>query len=204
MKTRHKSESSSGKEKGKVFVISGPSGSGKTTLVRHLLKDKELRNKFVRSISLTTRRKRVSEKDKSDYFFIREEKFRQNIKAKKILEWTKYLGYYYGTPKDVVERQIGKGKSVILCLDIKGAISVRRIYPKNSITIFVRSPSLGELEDRIVNRGDKTRKEEITKRLNIAKKELSAAKRYDYCIMNKDLSIALKKLKGILLNEISV
>ncbi|MFA5287672.1 MAG: guanylate kinase, partial [Candidatus Omnitrophota bacterium] len=84
-----------------IFVLSGPSGSGKTTLRDLLLKDKALKKIFVKSISLTTRPARLGEKKGRDYFFINESTFRSLRKNKRILEWTRYLGYYYGTEKDL-------------------------------------------------------------------------------------------------------
>jgi len=89
-----------------LFIVSGPSGSGKTTLASSVLKSPELKNRLIKSISLTTRPRRPGEKDKKDYFFVPEERFKKLLKAKKILEWTRYLGYYYATPKDFVESQL--------------------------------------------------------------------------------------------------
>lgn len=189
------------RQKGQIFVISGPSGSGKTTLLKKLLKDKELKTRLVKSISLTTRPKRLKEQDKKDYFFITEEEFQQKQKAKKILEWTKYLGYYYATPKDFVESQLKKGSYIILCLNLKGAKKIKRLYPKNTVTIFILPPSLKELRDRIKGRCNKTKREEIKERLQLARRELSASLWYNYCIVNKNLTEALRKLKKIILRE---
>jgi len=191
-----------GKKHGLIFVISGPSGSGKTTLVKNLLGNKTLKNQLVRSISFTSRPKRSGEQDKRDYFFISEKRFRQEQKAKKILEWTKYLGYYYATPKEFIERQLQKVKHVILCLDLKGAFTIKRQYPKNTVTIFVIPPSLDTLLHRITTRCNKTKEEEVRQRLTLAQQELSACDRYDYCVVNKYLSRATKQLEGIILKEI--
>jgi len=84
---------------GKLFIISGPSGSGKTTLLAGLIKDKKIGKLLVKSRSLTTRPRRTGESNGSEYFFVTPLEFRHILKAKKILEWTRYLGYYYGTPK---------------------------------------------------------------------------------------------------------
>lgn len=191
------------RKQGLIFVISGPSGSGKTTLVQKLLGDKVLKTKMVRSVSLTTRPKRSGEQREKDYFFISEEEFRQAQKAKRILEWTKYLGYYYATPKDFIEGELSKAKYVVLCLDLKGALTVRRYYPKNTITIFVMPPSIETLLHRITSRCNKTKEEEVRQRLALAQKELAGAGRYDYCVVNQDLNQAAKELKAIILKEIS-
>jgi len=189
------------KSKGLIFIISGPSGSGKTTLAANLLADKKFKNKLVRSISFSTRPRRTGERDKKDYFFINEARFKREQKAKKILEWTKYLGYYYATPRDFIERQLNKSKNPLLCLDFKGAFAVKRFYPKNTVTIFVAPPSLDILLKRITGRCSKTKETEVRQRLALARKELLMAKKYDYCVVNKDLQEATKQLKEIILKE---
>lgn len=192
-----------GRKQGLIFVISGPSGSGKTTLLKNLLEDKELRHKLVKSVSFTTRPKRSGERDKKDYFFISQERFQREQKAKRILEQTRYLGYYYATPKDFIESQLNKSKHVILCLDLKGAFTIKRRYPKNTITIFIMPPSQDALLHRIKARCNKTKEQEIKKRLQLAKQELGAADKYDYCLMNKDLGRAIRQLKQIIIREIA-
>ncbi len=190
------------KKRGIIFVISGPSGSGKTTLASRIAQDKKFKNKLIKSISFTTRPRRSGEKEKKDYFFIREEDFTQGLKAKKILEWTKYLGYYYGTPGDFVEKQLAKGRHVVLCLDFKGARAIRRFYPQDTVLVFVMPPSLGVLRHRIQNRCSKTKKEEIQKRIKLAEKELAVAEKYDYCLVNKELDKTVAVLKEVILREI--
>lgn len=194
--------SGSRKKQGLIFVVSGPSGSGKTTIRDRLLKDRELRHSLVKSISFTTRPKRSGEKNRRDYFFINEKQFRKNLKVKKILEWTKYLDYYYATPRDFVDRQLKKGRNIILCLDLKGAASIKRIYPENTVRVFVKPRSLEELRDRIQRRCLKAKKTEIKNRIRLAKKEILSSSDYDYCIINDDLERAGKELKGIILGEI--
>lgn len=189
--------------RGRIFVISGPSGSGKTTLASRIIQDKNLKKLLAKSISFTTRPKRSGERDKKDYFFISQADFKRGLTTKKILEWTKYLGYYYGTPKDFVERQLAKGRHLVLCLDFKGAQAIRRAYPRETVTVFVAPPSLGVLRERIQNRCNKTKQEEIRKRVKLAQKELAAAQNYDYSLINKDLDKTTAALKEIVLKEIS-
>ncbi|MBU0503225.1 MAG: guanylate kinase [Candidatus Omnitrophota bacterium] len=189
--------------RGIIFVVSGPSGSGKTTLVQGVLKDKGLKNRFVRSVSFTTRLKRTGEKQGRDYFFISRTEFEANLKAKKILEWTKYLGYYYGTPKEFVDKQLKRFKNLFFCIDLKGARNIKRIYPGDTVTIFIRPGSLSDLPLRIRRRCQATKAEEIKKRLSLAKKEMLAAKAFDYQLVNKNLKEALKELKEIVLAHTS-
>ncbi len=183
-------------------MISGPSGSGKTTLIRGVFKDRRLKKRLVRSISFTTRPVRAIETHKSDYFFISQAQFKRALKAKKILEWTKYLGYYYGTPRDFVDGHLNKEDGILLCLDVVGARKVKKIYPRNTVTIFILPPSLDTLPKRIKQRCSGTKKEEVEKRLRVAKKEILASRGYDYRIINKDLTRALRELKGIIIKEI--
>ncbi|MDD5108355.1 MAG: guanylate kinase [Candidatus Omnitrophica bacterium] len=189
---------------GKIFIICGPSGSGKTTLLSCLIKDRKIAKLLVKSCSVTTRPKRSREKEGKDYFFVTQDQFRQLLRAKKILEWTRYLGYYYGTPRGPLESQINVGKNIGLCLDLKGAAILKKLYPKNTVRVFVLPPSLDVLKARIQSRCSKTNKKEVAWRIRLAAKELLAARRFDYCILNQNLEIALEELKDIFLQEIRI
>jgi len=187
---------------GKLFIISGPSGSGKTTLLEHLLKDKVLKGKLKKSVSITTRPKRSGERQGRDYYFLSEADFQRALKAKKILEWTKYLGYYYATPKVPLRQQLKIGRHLGLCLDFKGAKKIKSFFPKETVTIFILPPCLDTLKKRIRGRCHKTGDEEIQKRLKLARQELAAAGWYDYSLVNKHLPQTVDALKGIILAEI--
>ena len=189
-------------KQGFVFVVSGPSGSGKSTLVERLIGDRRLRTRLTRSVSFTTRPKRSGERQAKDYFFISESRFRQLLRAKKILEWTRYLRYYYGTPREFVDEQFKRGKHVILCLDFKGALRLRRILPRNTVTVFILPPSLEALRSRIRERCRHTKEKEIRQRLGLADREMRLAHKYDYRVENKNLNQALMALKGIILEKI--
>ena len=184
--------------------MSGPSGSGKTTLAKKVLQDKSLGKFLVKSISLTTRPRRTNEKRRQDYFFVSEKDFRKVRKAKKILEWTRYLGYYYATPKDFVDKQLARGRHIVMCLDLKGVFAVKKLYPENTITIFIAPPSLRALQQRIGKRCQRTGQEEIRERLKLARKEVLTFSRYDYCLVNKNLKQAVRALKNIIVGEISI
>lgn len=192
------------KKSGILVVISGPSGSGKTTLAQRLLQDKALKNKLKKSISFTTRPRRSSERENRDYLFITEEEFRNKLRAKKILEWTRYLGYYYGTPREFVDKELSKGRNILLCVDLRGVAALRRLYPKNCVAIFIMPPSLNELRARIEKRCDKIARDELRNRLNLAKKEVLSAGKFDHCLVNKNLSDTAGQLQRIVLNEIKL
>ncbi len=188
---------------GKIFIICGPSGSGKTTLLAGLIKGKKIGKLLVKSRSITTRPRRTGERDKFEYFFVTEPEFKRLLKAKKILEWTRYLGYYYGTPKGPLESKLRSGRNIGLCLDLKGARILKKLYPDNTVTVFVLPPSLDVLKSRIENRCSRTNKKEIARRINLARRELLAASQFDYCVLNQNLRVALGKLKDIFLREIN-
>lgn len=189
-------------DKGLIFIVSGPSGSGKTTLVKKLIHHRSLKKRLTRSISCTTRPQRSGEKNARDYFFITQQQFQEKLRQKKILEWTKYLGYDYATPRDFLERQLEKRKHLILCLDLRGALKVKRLYPKNTTLIFILPPSWAQLRKRIRRRCPRTPDEEIKRRLQLAKIEMTAVNRFDYCLVNRNLAQTLKDLKDIIVQSI--
>ena len=187
----------------KLFVISGPSGSGKTTIVKDLLKDKDLAAKLCRSISFTTRNRRPGERQGRDYFFITRNEFRDKLKRKKILEWTKFLNYYYGTLKGHYRALLIKKRHIIFCLDERGALKIKRAFPRRTITIFILPPDLTSLKARIARAGRKESREDTDKRLSLAKRQIAFSKDYDYRVVNDNLKSAVKKIKGLILKEIN-
>ena len=192
------------KKRGLIFVISGPSGSGKTTLAAALVKDKGLAPRLAKSISVTTRPRRAGERQGLDYFFLRRQDFLRQRREKKILEWTRYLGYYYGTPREFVEGKLALGESVVFCLDSRGVAQLSRLYPEDTCTIFVIPPSLAELEQRIKRRSPQVARREVKNRLRLARRELSLADSYDYRIVNTKFSRALEDLKRIVREKLGL
>ncbi len=199
---KKRAQGTSHKAQGKLFVISGPSGSGKTTLAEKILKRRSLKGRIEKSISLTTRPKRPIERNKKDYFFISGPEFQRLRKAKKVLEWTRYLGYYYGTPKEEIDRKLKQGKNVVFCVDLKGVRAFKRIYPRQAVAVFVLPPSLEELRRRIVSRHKGVDEAEAAKRLALAREELTAAKEFDYQLFNEHLEETAARLEEIILKEI--
>ena len=150
---------------------------------------------------MTTRPQRQEEKRGRDYFFVSQAWFKQLNKSKKILEWTRYLGYYYGTPKSFIDKYLALNISPVLCLDVKGALRIKKLYPGNAKTIFVLPPKVQELRSRIEKRS-KLSATEIKRRLSIARKEIRLHKFYDYKVVNRNLRQASKCLQDIVLNEL--
>ena len=145
-----------------LIIISAPSGSGKTTLCR-AIEAKDSSINF--SISSTTREMRIGEVDGVDYHFITKNDFKAGINQGIYVEWEKIHGdFYYGTRKSTIEQAIIKGRLLLLELDVKGAMKVKKIFPKQAISIFVEPPSLNDLKVRLQKRGTDS-EDRIKKRL---------------------------------------
>ena len=179
--------------KGIIIAVSAPSGTGKTTIVKKILDEYP---DLIFSVSATTRQKRDYEVEGVDYFFITEDEFKKKIDNGEFVEWEKFYDYYYGTYKSFIEKNIESGKSVILEIDVNGALSLKKIYPE-SILIFIYPPSFEELKNRLKNRNteDET---DYKKRIERAKMELSLKPKFDYLIENKDLEKALSETKSLI------
>ncbi len=183
--------------KAKLYVFSAPSGSGKTTIVRDVLKNF---SEFVFSVSATTRKRRNTEKEGVDYYFISEEEFKKKIDNGEFVEWEKFYDYYYGTIKSLVDGNLAKGLSTVFEVDVKGAISIKKVY-KNSVLIFIAPPSIDVLKDRLIKRNTET-DEDLEKRIERAEMELSFKDQFDYVVSNVNLEEAKKEVKKIIEKEI--
>ena len=184
-------------KRGLLIVLSGPSGVGKGTVRAAIFSKGE--QKFVYSISATTRKPRTGETDGVDYFFKTREEFEQMIQNKQLLEYAEYVGNYYGTPLEYVENTLATGKDVFLEIDVQGAIQVRELMPEG-VFIFLTPPDLNELESRIVNRGTDS-DEVIAKRMKTAREELELMKYYDYSVVNDTVDNAVQKIEAIIQTE---
>ncbi len=183
-------------KKGHVFILSGPSGSGKTTFYEKLLKNIKFKRKLSKTVSMTTRPMRSGEQNGRSYFFVSKKMFLYKIQANHFLEWEKVFDNYYGTPNKHFKDLLCSGKNVLLCIDVKGAKTVSKKYPE-AIQIFVKTPSVKVLADRLMRRGSETNKT-LALRLKTAKKELLEEKRYDHVIVNSRLDTAYSELKKVI------
>ena len=183
------------KKKPLIWVVSGPSGSGKTTLCRKLLSKK--RSNISRSISFTTRPIKKGERNHSDYIFISKEEFLRKIRKAEFIEWKEVFGNLYGTPKKLVYDLFRKNKDVLLCIDVKGALEIKKKFAKRAVFIFVVPPNERELIRRTKIRAREDRGE-MQRRLACVKTELSFAREYDYIIVNDHLSESVKELGSII------
>lgn len=181
---------------GKLFVFSAPSGSGKTTIVRHLLKQEKFNLEF--SISATSREPRSFEKDGIDYYFISLKEFKNHIKSDDFLEWEEvYRDSFYGTLKSEIERIWAQKKHVIFDIDVVGGLRIKKKFPNETLSVFVKPPSVDELKIRLKKR--KTESEEkINMRIAKASVELATAPQFDKIIKNYELDIALKEAEDLM------
>lgn len=177
--------------KGKLFVFSAPSGSGKTTIVRHLLKQEKFNLAF--SVSATSREPRGFEKNGEDYYFIPLREFKDNIKADAFLEWEEvYRDNFYGTLKSEIERIWKLKKHVIFDIDVVGGLRIKNKYPKETLAVFVKPPSVDELKIRLKKRSTES-EDKINMRIAKASVELATAPQFDKIIKNYELATALKE-----------
>lgn len=172
----------------KLFVFTAPSGAGKTTIVKHLLgKYKQL----AFSISATTRPQRTHETAGKDYYFLSPDAFRQKIDAEEFVEWEEvYPDRFYGTLKSEVERLWEADKHIVFDIDVKGAMSIKKHYPDDAITIFVKPPSINALVERLKKR-DTEDESSLKTRIARMKEELAYEKEFDRILINDILEQAL-------------
>lgn len=177
-----------------LFVITGPSGCGKSTLAGRVLE--ELDN-IDFSVSYTTRKKRNSEEEGKDYYFVSEGEFKRMIEDMKLVEWAVVHGNYYGTSKRELEKKATKG-DILLDIDVQGAHQIKEKF-KKTIFIFIMPPLYLELKKRLKKRGEES-PESINERLDVAKKEIRHYHHFDYIIINDLLEKAVEELKSIILS----
>lgn len=173
---------------GKLIIFSAPSGSGKTTLVHHLLSKPELKLAF--SVSATSRAKRPNETDGKDYYFLSADEFKERIAAGDFLEWEEvYPNQFYGTLRSEISRIHAEGKHVMFDVDVVGGLNIKKQFGANALAVFVKPPSIAELENRLRHRSTESA-ESLQKRVGKAAKEMAYADQFDVVLVNEDLDTA--------------
>lgn len=179
---------------GKLFVISGSSGVGKGTVIKEFLRQNP---EYKLSVSCTTRNPREGEIHGENYFFLSREEFKSCIEKGEFLEWAEFSGNMYGTKRPYVDEKLALGKNLILEIDTKGALNVKKIMPEATL-IFILPPSFEELEARLRGRHTET-EEAIQKRLESTRLEMENSKQFDYQVVNDSVENAVKRLEEIML-----
>ena len=185
------------KQRGLLIVLSGPSGVGKGTVRKELFSQPDTNYEY--SISMTTRAPREGEVDEVDYFFKTRSEFEELIEQDQLLEWAEFVGNYYGTPLEYVNKMRDAGRDVFLEIEVQGAAQVRSKVP-DGLFIFLAPPSLTELEDRLVGRGTESN-EVIASRLGAARQELEMMNLYDYVVENDEVENACDRINAIIIAE---
>ena len=180
---------------GTLFIISAPSGAGKSSLIRAYLAQENHHPAKV-SISHTTRKPRPGEQQGEHYYFVDNQKFESLIKQNAFVEYAHVFDHYYGTSKVEIEQSLMQGINVFLDIDWQGAKQVREQMPESK-SIFILPPSLKELENRLIKRGQDDA-QVISKRMHKAQSEISHYNEYDYVIINDDFDESLIALNAIM------
>lgn len=176
---------------GKCIILCAPSGAGKTSITKYLLQQ-NLDLEF--SISACTRAKRPNETDGIDYYFLTIDDFKQKIKNNEFIEWEEvYANNFYGTLTSEITRIWKSDKHVIFDVDVKGGLNLSKHFGKNALAIFIKPPSINELEKRLRNRGTES-EETIQRRINKATEEMEYEKLFDVSVENNQLEVAQKEV----------
>ncbi len=183
------------KHPGRLIIISSPSGGGKSTICRKLLA-KNKRENWVFSVSVTTRPKRRNERNGREYKFVEYSEFVKLRNRTEFAESCQVHRYYYGTPKAPIRRILDKGGVMLFDVDVKGAQKLKDIY-KDAATIFILPPSQAELKRRLKRRGTEDDKHSKIRQKR-AISEMKLYKRFEYVVINSDLSSAVKDVEMII------
>lgn len=184
------------KTKGKIIILSAPSGTGKSSIISRLIKDESLRLGF--SISATSRKPRGTEQNGREYYFLSEDEFNAKVGRGEFVEWEEvYPGTKYGTLESEVDRVTSEGKNLIMDIDVKGGINVKKRFGERALSIFILPPSIEELEKRLRGRATDS-EEKILQRLEKAELELTFSPEYDVRVFNDQLERAVDETNKII------
>ena len=185
------------KNTGQLIIISAPSGAGKGSVISGLL-ERDKKNLWL-SVSTTSRQPRSNDIPGVTYNFVSKEEFEKLIEEDYFLEYTNYVGNYYGTPKQAIKEKLDQGIDVILEIEIEGAMNIKKLVPE-ALFIFIMPPSLKALVTRLKNRKTDS-KDKIIERFHTAYKEINEVTKYNYVVVNDELEDAIDKVESILKAE---
>jgi guanylate kinase len=183
--------------KGKLFIFSAPSGAGKTTLVKNLLAAGDLNLEF--SISACSRAKREGEIHGKDYYYLSVADFKEKIKNDEFLEWEEvYEDHFYGTLRSEIDRIWANGNHAIFDVDVVGGLNIKKNFPEDALAIFVMPPSIEVLKERLIGRSTES-EENLKKRLDKAKHELTYVDQFDVQVVNEFKEVACNDARTLIL-----
>ena len=187
------------KQRGKLIVFSAPSGTGKSTIAKLVL-ERFPNLRF--SVSATTRQKRTGETEGLNYYFLSKEAFEEKIRTGGFIEYEFFFGNHYGTLLDKTGDVIDSGTSMLLDLDVKGAVNLKRIFPDNSLLLFIKPPGMEVLKQRLQGRESED-EESLKTRLERARLELEYSDQFDQVVVNDDLERAVEAIAAIITKFLS-
>jgi len=178
--------------RGRIFVISAPSGTGKTSIINEILK---LKNDILLSVSYTTREKRANEIHGKDYVFTSKENFEKLIDEDFFIEYANIYNNYYGIPKINANDILSSGRNAVFIVDYHGFKVLKDTYKDDVVGVYILPPSVVELTNRLMSRAsDKN----VNERINDFNNQLRVVSKYDYLIINDNLTSAVDNLIAII------
>jgi guanylate kinase len=176
-----------------LTVLSGPSGVGKSTVVRSI---RQHSPQVWLSVSVTTRPPRPGEEHGREYYFVSEAEFTELVRSGQLLEWARFAGNYYGTPRRPVSERLRAGVPGLLEVDVVGARQVRAAVP-DALLVFLAPPSWDELVRRLTRRETES-EVDIEQRLEAARAELRAEGEFDITLVNTSVEDVCAQLVALM------
>lgn len=185
-------------QKGKIIIISAPSGCGKSTIINAINDRGHINWRF--SVSATNRQPRPGETNGVSYHFLTDEQFRDHIAAGDFVEYEEvYPGRFYGTLKSEIDHRLADGETIVLDIDVRGGVNVKKMYPDSSLSIFIQPPSIEALRSRLEGRGTESA-DTLAQRLGRAEYELSFIPQFDRSVVNDNLATAIVETEEAIIN----